>query len=178
MSNFTVPGLADADVDTIRTSLQERLYALIDTHLMLKHIHWNVVGPSFIGVHEMLDPQVVLVQGMADTLAERIAALGGAPIGVTGKIASERTWDDYPLNKALVPDHLEALDVAYSGIIAGHRAAISTVDPIDPVTGDMLIGQTGELEQFQWFVRAHLESGTGQIPTRDKDLAAANGASN
>ena len=47
---------------------------------------------------------------------------------------------------------------------------------VDPVTGDMLIGQTGELEQFQWFVRAHLESGDGQIPTREQDLAAANGA--
>ena len=40
----------------------------------------------------------------------------------------------------------------------------------------MLIGQTGELEQFQWFVRAHLETGEGKIPTSDRDLQAANGA--
>ena len=32
--------------------------ALLDLQLTLKHIHWNVVGPTFIGVHEMLDPQV------------------------------------------------------------------------------------------------------------------------
>ena len=44
---FTIPGLG-ADATTIRSSLQGRLSALIDTALMLKHIHWNVVGPSFI----------------------------------------------------------------------------------------------------------------------------------
>ena len=29
---------------------------------------------------------------------------------------------------------------------------------LDPVSEDMLIGHAGELEKFQWFVRAHLES--------------------
>ena len=33
----------------------------------------------------------------------------------------------------------------------------------DPVTEDILIGQTAELEKFHWFVRAHLESYTGEL---------------
>ena len=30
-------------------------------------------------------------------------------------------------------------------------------------TEDMLVGQVGELEQFQWFVRAHLENAGGSL---------------
>lgn len=55
--------------------------ALNDLALTLKHIHWNVVGPHFIAVHTMLDPQVVAVREMADETAERIATLGVAPLG-------------------------------------------------------------------------------------------------
>lgn len=31
------------------------------------------------------------------------------------------------------------------------------------MTEDLLIGQTVELEKFQWFVRAHLENSKGDI---------------
>ena len=43
----------DAAAKTIE-ALEKRLVALLDLQLTLKHIHWNVVGPNFIGVHEML----------------------------------------------------------------------------------------------------------------------------
>ena len=65
-----------ADVAAV---LQQRLDALNDLALTLKHIHWNVVGPHFIAVHEMLDPQVDAVRLMVDAIAERIATLGVAP---------------------------------------------------------------------------------------------------
>ena len=35
----------------------------------------------------------------------------------------------------------------------------------DPVTEDIVIGQTADLEQFQWFVRAHLQGVTGELAT-------------
>ncbi|HRW38490.1 MAG: DNA starvation/stationary phase protection protein [Acidimicrobiales bacterium] len=176
MASFTLPGLDDQQADTIRTALQERLEALIDTALTLKHIHWNVTGPTFIGVHEMLDPQVAGVHAMSDTLAERIAALGGSPNGLPGNLVASRSWDDYNVDRAPVPQHLEALDVVYSAVIAGHRAAIETTGELDPITEDILIGQTGDLEQYQWFVRAHLESADGALPTRDADQQAADRA--
>jgi len=173
MANFTLPGLDDKAADSVRSVLQERLVALIDTALTLKHIHWNVVGPNFIGVHEMLDPQVAAVQLMADAVAERIAAMGGSPNGLAGNLVEARSWNDYPVNRALVPDHLAALDVAYSGLIGDHRSAIEIAGKVDPVTEDLLIGQTGELEQFQWFVRAHLETADGTLPTADAGRKAA-----
>jgi len=51
----------------------------------------------------------------------------------------------------------------YDGLIADNRKAISEVGELDPITEDLLIGQTGQLEKFQWFVRAHLENAAGAL---------------
>jgi starvation-inducible DNA-binding protein len=163
MTSYSIPGLSEQESAELAALLQERLSAYNDLHLTLKHVHWNVVGPNFIGVHEMLDPQVDLVRGFADAVAERIAALGSSPRGTVGAISADRTWDDYSLGRDTVPAHLAALDLVYNGVIADTRKAIERAGEIDPVTEDLLIGQAAELEQFQWFVRAHLENAGGTL---------------
>ncbi|MCB1842547.1 MAG: DNA starvation/stationary phase protection protein Dps [Halioglobus sp.] len=165
VANFTAPGLKDESAEQIIGILDARMVALIDLSLTLKHVHWNVVGPNFIGVHEMLDPQVSAVREMTDTIAERIATLGGVPVGTPQAVAERRSWDDYSLGKALVTEHLGALDVVYTGLNSDHRKAIAELGELDPVSEDMLIGQLTDLEQFQWFIRAHLESASGELAT-------------
>ena len=162
---FTVPGVEGSDAAEIVALLQDRLNALSDLALTLKHIHWNVVGPHFIAVHTMLDPQVDAVRLMVDTTAERIATLGGSPVGTPGALVAARSWDDYSLGRADAIDHLGALDLVYAGLIGDHREAIEKTDDPDPVTQDMLIAQSTQLELFQWFVRAHLESSSGRLET-------------
>ena len=76
MTQFTVPGMSEKEGNEVAELLQKQLSTYNDLHLTLKHVHWNVVGPNFIGVHEMIDPQVELVRGYADEVAERIATLG------------------------------------------------------------------------------------------------------
>ena len=149
--------------------LQDRLYALIDLHLTLKHIHWNVVGPNFIGVHEMLDPQVDAVRGLADEhrrahrhprrLADRHARRPGRAPHL-GRLRPR---------PGPTQAHLGALDLVYRGVIGSHREAIEALDELDPVTQDMLIGQTEQLEQFHWFVRAHLEDKRRQPVDRRRE---------
>lgn len=157
-AHYTIPGLDTEAASEIIDLLDARMVSLIDLALTLKHVHWNVVGAGFIAVHEMLDPQVDAVRLMSDTLAERIAALGGTPVGTPGALVARRTWDDYGPAKASVADHLAALDVVYTGVIEDHRKAQARLGELDPVSEDMVIGQLGDLEQFQWFIRAHLES--------------------
>ena len=84
MAQFTIPGLTDKQGARLAELLQKQLSTYNDLHLTLKHIHWNVVGPNFIGVHEMIDPQVESVRKFADDVAERIAALGASPEGTPG----------------------------------------------------------------------------------------------
>jgi starvation-inducible DNA-binding protein len=160
MNYDTVPGLDTSSATEVVGLLQGRVFALIDLQLTLKHIHWNVVGSNFIAVHEMLDDHVAPVREMTDSLAERIAILGGEPKGTPGAVVDGRTWKDYPVGTASVEEHLGELDKAYGGVIEDHRVAMVATEELDPVTQDLLIAQLGQLEMFQWFVRAHLRSGS------------------
>ena len=163
--SYTIPGMKTSSADKVIALLQDRLDSLSDLALTLKHVHWNVIGPNFIAVHTMLDPQVDAVRVMADETAERIAALGGSPGGTPGALVKRRDWDDYSIGRADAIEHLGALDLVYAGIIEAHRAAIEATEELDPVTQDMLIGHCGQLEQFHWFVRAHLEEPDGSLRT-------------
>ena len=167
--HYTTPGLSREQAEQVIGRLQSRLHAMNDLHLTLKHVHWNVVGPHFIAVHEMIDPQVEAVRGFADDLAERIATLGGSPAGTPGAIVKERDWDDYAIGRAGTQEHLGALDLVYRGVIGSYREGIAELDDLDLVTQDMFIGQTEQLELFHWFVRAHLEDKGGNLVTAGAD---------
>ena len=179
IGSYTVPGLTPEDGTKIAELLQDRLNALNDLALTLKHVHWNVVGPHFIAVHEMLDPPVEEVRAWVDETAERIATLGTSPLGTPGEIVKNRSWSDYSLERATTNEHLGALNVVYDGLIAEHRNAQRAVADVDPVTEDMLIGQIKGLELFQWFIRAHLQNTQGELATagtRSEDTAAQRAA--
>src|SRR6188472_2186042 len=160
-SQFTIPGLTDKQGAQVAELLQRQLSTYNDLHLTLKHVHWNVVGPNFIGVHEMIDPQVEKVRAYADQSAERIATLGKSPQGTPGAIIKDRTWDDYSVGRDTVQAHLAALDLVYTGVIEDTRKSIDRLEDLDLVSQDMLIEHAAELEKFQWFVRAHLENSGG-----------------
>jgi starvation-inducible DNA-binding protein len=165
----TVPGLDEEQARSVITILQERLASLLDLQLTLKHVHWNVVGLNFISIHEFLDPQVDAVRKMSDAVAERIATLGGEPLGTPGAIVRFRTWDDYELNREPAVRHLSALEAVYSGVIADHRRAMEQLGELDPVTEDLFIGHLADLEQYQWFIRAHLQDASGDVVFRQTE---------
>jgi starvation-inducible DNA-binding protein len=95
---------------------------------------------------------------MVDKVAERIATLGGEPRRTPDSVSSHRSCDDYALGRAPTTEHLAALNVVYDGVIASHRHAQETLSEQDAVSEDLIIEQLRQLELFQWFVRAHLES--------------------
>lgn len=165
VGKFTVPGVPTAEAHRLAKQLQGCLDQLNDLHLTLKHAHWNVVGPKFIGVHEMLDPQVDAVRAMVDVLAERMATMGVAPVGTPGFIVKNRDWEDYSIGLAHATEHLGALGLVYDRVISNHREVLEAAGDVDPITEDILISQTGQMELFQWFIRAHLMDDGGTLAT-------------
>ncbi|WP_436737553.1 Dps family protein [Streptomyces sp. BBFR102] len=161
----TAPGLTAEQGRRLIDLLRLRLYALNDLHLTLKHIHWNVVGPHFVAVHELLEPQVDRVREMADDVAERIAALGGVAKGTPGALVSARTGEDRSIGRGEALAHLGALDGVYTGVVEDVREAVARAGEIDPATAELLGEQLCGLERFQWFVRAHLEASGGSPRT-------------
>lgn len=163
--SFTVPGVSKPDAEQAIDLLQGQLNDCNRLHLTLKHVHWNVVGPNFIAVHQMLDPQIDAVRAMADQLAERIATLGGSPNGTPAALESCGDENEYTIGRADTQEHLRGLDRLYRSVITNQRAAADALEKLDLVTQDLLVGQLHELELFQWFIRAHVEDPKGQLAT-------------
>src|SRR4051812_35520127 len=76
--------------------LNARLADAIDLSLVVKQAHWNLKGPTFIAVHEMLDPFRVDLDGHVDTMAERVAQLDGIALGTVQAVDKATTLPAYP----------------------------------------------------------------------------------
>lgn len=162
-ADYTVPGVEVKTGHSIADALQSRLQGLNELALILKHAHWNVVGPQFIAVHEMLDSQTDEVRDFVDEMAERIATLGVSPNGLPGNLVAHRQTPEYPLGRATAQDHLRLIDKYYTHNIESHRFVLEHFGDLDPITEDLLVAQTRAIEKLQWFLRAHLDNGAGNI---------------
>src|SRR3954463_4633322 len=131
--------MSDATARKVTDLLQKQLSTYNDLHLTLKHVHWNVVGPNFIAVHKMLDPQIDAVRAMTDEVAERIATLGGSPNGTPGVLAEAGDRSNYSLGRANTQAHLEAVDLLYREVIGQTRATADALEKLDIVTQDLLV---------------------------------------
>ncbi|KFF31743.1 Dps family protein [Bifidobacterium bombi] len=157
VKNFLSPGLDQASSDKIVDILLSCLAHEEEGSLVLKHAHWNVAGPSFIGVHEMLDPEVDSVRNMADETAERIATLGGAAEGGADFILSRRNWKPFELKgRQDTQDYLKALVDYYAEFIVAERNAITQLDDLDVISSNIIQDHVQELEHFNWFMNSHL----------------------
>lgn len=154
---YTNPGLDEETSEKIITILQNRLSNEQEAALVLKHAHWNLVGPNFIAVHEMLDPEVDSVLNQADETAERISQLGGSPMGRADDVLANRTWDKFELTgRKSVEEYLKALIAYYEQFIAADREAIKQLDELDVISSNIVQDHVQDLEKFLWFMRAHL----------------------
>src|ERR1700749_4207170 len=61
--------------------MNRRLASAGDLQMQMKQAHWNVKGPSFIGLHELFDKVDEAVEDYVDMIAERIVQLGGIAEG-------------------------------------------------------------------------------------------------
>ena len=156
--------------------LQKQLSTYNDLHLTLKHVHWNVVGPNFIGVHEMIDPQVELVRGYADEVAERDRhARQRHRRARPGAIIKDRTWDDYSVGRDTVQAHLAALDLVYTGVIEDTRKGIDRLDDLDlglPGHADRPRRRAGEVPVVRPRAPGELRRSAGQPGATTEKSAA------
>ncbi|GAA5061317.1 Dps family protein [Streptomyces similanensis] len=135
-------------------ALQSTLVDLLGLSLIGKQAHWNIVGPRFRSIHLQLDEVVASAREFADTVAERAAALGVSPDGRPETIASAFTLpapkEGWVRDSDVVGVMVESLEAA----IARLRERIEATDKPDPVTQDLLISITAELEKQRWMFAA------------------------
>ncbi|KKB08252.1 DNA starvation/stationary phase protection protein Dps [Devosia chinhatensis] len=138
--------------------LNARLADAIDLALITKQAHWNLKGPNFIAVHEMLDPMRAAIDKHVDVIAERVAQLDGIALGTSQVVAKASTLEAYPTDIRKVTDHLAALADRYATLANQVREDIDTTDEAgDADSADILTAFSRELDKDLWFIKSHLE---------------------
>ncbi|GHC52731.1 Dps family protein [Streptomyces cinnamoneus] len=146
--------LSEQDRKIVGDALQGALVDLVDLSLVAKQVHWNVVGPRFRSVHLQLDEVVATARGHADTVAERAAALGIAPDGRAETVAKTSGIDPVGGGWTKDTEAVRTLVAGLGAVIARMRERILATAEPDPVTQDILIGLTGDLEKHHWMFQA------------------------
>lgn len=142
--------------------LNQQLADTTDLFTQVKTAHWNVKGPHFIALHELFDKLAEELEGHADTVAERVTALGGLAVGTLRQAAAASRLLDLPAGTVDGRAVVQALVERYAGLAATTRAAIDAATALgDAGTADLFTGLSRDLDKSLWFLEAHLQVGRG-----------------
>ena len=138
--------------------LNARLAEGIDLALLTKQAHWNLKGPQFIAVHEMIDGFRTQIDGHVDTIAERVVQLGGTALGTTQVVAQATSLPPYPTNIYAITDHLAALIERYGHYANALRQSIdAAAEAGDANTADIFTAASRDFDKALWFLEAHVQ---------------------
>ena len=140
--------------EQVKQLLQGGLVTLIDLGLVLKQAHWNVVGPNFRSVHLHLDEILETSRNASDEVAERIVTIGEAPDGRSATVSAQSRLEEFPNDFQRVPEMVSEIANRMMSAIEQLREAITKLGALDPVSEDLMIGITAELEKHLWMVQA------------------------
>ncbi|MFH9471346.1 Dps family protein [Streptomyces clavifer] len=146
--------LSEGDRKVVGDALQGALVDLIDLSLAAKQVHWNVVGPRFRSVHLQLDEVVDTARQHSDTVAERASAIGVNPDGRSRTLAKTTAIDSVPDGWIKDVDAVRALVDALRVVIDRMRERVEVTAEPDPVSQDILITLTADLEKHAWMFQA------------------------
>src|SRR5450755_2356551 len=139
--------------------LNQRLASAVDLQMQMKQAHWNVKGPSFIGLHELFDKVAEAVEGYVDEIAERVVQLGGVAEGTVRMAAARTRLTEYSPEISEGLAHVEGVARALSTFGQEARNTINEADELDDAdTADLFTEISRGIDKWLWFVEAHSQA--------------------
>lgn len=151
--------LSDTASKVTGEALQAALTDLIGLALVAKQAHWNLIGPRFRSIHLQLDEIVDVTRRHSDTVAERATTIGVTPDGCADTVARDSRLPE--ISRSWLPEDevLRYFVAALAVVVEGMRERIDATAQTDPVSQDLFIAITADLEKEYWMVQATSELG-------------------
>jgi starvation-inducible DNA-binding protein len=147
----------DTDLDQRKQLAASLTGMLADAQtLMVKTqgVHWNVVGPLFISLHQLTEDQYNDLFGAIDEIAERIRALGyPAPKSLADMMPHSAIGEE--TGNPTAEEMVAALARDHETVARRLRDAVETAEGLrDVATADLLTERLQVHEQAVWMLRA------------------------
>lgn len=125
-------------------------------YIKLHNLHWYVKGRSFFTLHAKLEELYDQTAEIMDNVAERLLALGGAPVASLKKalaLASVKELEGAPISS---DDTVKALisDVEYW--IRDTKEIVQLAEEDDGATADQFNGYLAEYQKLLWMLKAYI----------------------
>ena len=135
--------------------LQAMVVELIELHHVAKQFHWNIKGPLYLPLHELLDDYDETYLNATDLVAERMLQIGinvDGRVETVAKTANLGTTPNGAISDKVVLDLMseKVLQVALRV-----RQRISKLAKIDEVSSNLLQDLSYKLDKQVWQLRAH-----------------------
>jgi starvation-inducible DNA-binding protein len=147
--------------------VRERVIGILNTTLADEHAlyvktrnyHWNVTGPQFHSLHEMLEEFYQKLAPFADDVAERVRMMGGRAIGTMAEFTQQMRLSEQPGDAPEARQMVANLLADHEQIIRDLRKDVEVCDDElhDQGTADFLTGLMEQHEKMAWMHRAFLE---------------------
>lgn len=150
-------------------ALQQTLTELQQLQLQTKQAHWNASGTLYYPLHLLLQEHYEGLSKYADTIAERLLAVGASADGRPNTIVKTSGVPEIPggfLDDAQI---LVWFTNAYKRVGEEVNTAIKATEKVDPTTSNLLQEVEHGVAKYQWQMRAQLQR-TGTDPNTGWDL--------
>ena len=155
MSTVKSP-LSAKDRSVTGEALQSALVDLLELSLVGKQAHWNLIGRNFRSIHLALDELVDAARTFSDTVAERAIAIGVNPDGQTEALAAQSKVEPLTVGYVKVEAVIGYIVDRLAPMISRFRERMDATEKADPVTQDLFIAITADLEKAHWMFQAEL----------------------
>ncbi len=147
-------GLKEKDIKIISKHLTTLLANTYCLYLKTQNYHWNISGPLFFSLHQLLEEQYQEMANSVDEIAERIRILGEtvpASFLSFNKLASIKDENGYPTANEMV----HQLISDHETLIVLNREMLSQIQEMeDDVTIHLMIEQMAFNEKSSWKLRS------------------------
>ena len=134
-------------------ALDGALADLLDLGLLAKQAHWNVVGPRFPSMYQVLDQLADLARTSSDRVAERAVVLGHAPDGRAATITLRSSLPTVEPGAQNDTDTIAAFVAILDAVVSRIHSVLEAFDT-DLVTVDLFTSVLAEIEKYTWMLRA------------------------